>query len=195
MLLREDFCLRTNFAKGNPSAKFLLRENFCLRTNFALEIGVLQFFEVPPGGSVVSPFFPLCFLFCLLFVFAALVGSHFFRIFRMFVAFLSFFFVFLWFVCFCICFACFFVICFLAFFWHGFSDLHFFAFFVAFFRIFFQLKTVAMEWLLFDEVVTHLCLPATRSFGNQHSISWSLRSFLEVSVQKNCLPSYVLAIS
>ena len=41
---------------------------------------MLQFFEVPPGGSVVSPFFSLFFSFFLLFVFAALVGSHFFRL-------------------------------------------------------------------------------------------------------------------
>ena len=51
---------------------------------------MLQFFEVPPGGSVVSPFFfPLFFSFFLFIVFVALVGSHFFRIF---VAFLSHFF-------------------------------------------------------------------------------------------------------
>ena len=38
---------------------------------------MLQFFEVPPGGSVVSCLFLLFFLH---FVFAALAGSHFFRI-------------------------------------------------------------------------------------------------------------------
>ena len=67
---------------------------------------MLQFFEVPPGGSVVSPFFsPLFSLFFLLFVFAALVGSHFFRIFshvcRIFIVIFLFFF-----------FICFFGICF-----------------------------------------------------------------------------------
>ena len=126
---------------------------------------MLQFFGVPPGGSVVSCLF---FSFLLLFVFAALVGA-FFRIFLH---------VFL---------RVFFVICiFLAF---------FFCIFLFFFLHFFAAQNVAMGWLLFDEVVTHLCLPVMRSFGNQQSISWSLRSFLEVSVQKDCLPSYVLASS
>ena len=49
---------------------------------------MLQFFEVPPGGSVVSPLF---FSFFLFFVFAALVGSHFFHVshfFRIFSVFL-----------------------------------------------------------------------------------------------------------
>ena len=58
---------------------------------------MLQFFEVPPGGSVVSLFFS----FFLLFVFAALVGSHFFRIF-----FLVCFFLHLFCICFVICFFC-----------------------------------------------------------------------------------------
>ena len=56
---------------------------------------MLQFFGVPPGGSVVSWFF-------FVFVFAALVGSHFFRIFfALFFAFFAFF---------CVFFACFFFI-------------------------------------------------------------------------------------
>ena len=74
-MLKDKFCQKKNFAKGNfllkdkfSKGKFLLRENFCLRTNVALGIGVLQFFEVPPGGSVVSPFFfplfSLFFAFC-----------------------------------------------------------------------------------------------------------------------------------
>ena len=115
----------------------LLRENFCLRTNFALEIGVLQFFEVPPGGSVVSPFFfpffPLffCFLFLLLWlgrIFFAFF-SHFFRIF--FACFSQFFLhFFLWFVFFWHFFCIFFVICFFFAFFLLFF-LHFFAFFSA----------------------------------------------------------------
>ena len=130
-------------------------------------------------------FFFLFFLFLLLWL--GRIFPAFSRFFWWFVFFVHLFCIFLWFVFFfglhffCI----FFVICFfLSFFFGIFVFLRIFSFF----RIvlhFFQLKKVAMEWLLFDEVVTHLCLPVTWSFGNQHSISWSLRSFLEVSVQKN----------
>ena len=102
-MLKEKFCLRKKIAKGKILFKdkfclrnfllkdkfclrnFLLKDKFCLRTNFALETGVLQFFEVPPGGSVVSPFFSPFFLFGFVFCFCCsgwvAFFSHFFRIF------------------------------------------------------------------------------------------------------------------
>ena len=77
---------------------------------------MLQFFEVPPGGSVVSPFFvpffSLFFAFCFCCSGWVAFFSHFSHVFRIFFVFLShvfrMFFAFVFVICFfCICFACF----------------------------------------------------------------------------------------
>ena len=83
--------LKEKIAKGfvfleekDAKGHVLLREKFCLRTSFALEIGVLQFLEVPPGGSAVSFFFPLFSPFFSVILFLLLwlgrIFSHFLRI-------------------------------------------------------------------------------------------------------------------